>query len=132
MTRASLSRAAIVIDAVGISAQFGNRLARTIRWEEVTQIVKSRVPSGAGTYSNKYRVMARDRGVICRYFVNVCGDIVFDERIQNSRRLLDELNVLAVAHSIPLRAWDLQAIAQKEARGDKQLRGSSEVTVEKF
>lgn len=106
---------------------------RFIGWADVKKIVKTRAPIGVGRYSDRFQVYSKDRGIICRFFLNVCGNITFDERICRVRRLLDQINLQAQEHAIPFFVWDLQAIAKRRrVPGEKRERGRTELPLTEF
>jgi hypothetical protein len=113
LTRACLSRATIVLSDSGIAALFWGVRTRFVRWHDVKKIIKTRTPIGLGYYTDQFRVYSEDRRIICRYLLNVCGNIAFDENIGEARQLLDQINLQAREHDIPLLVWDLQALAKQ-------------------
>jgi len=86
---------------------------KSIRWEDIKRIRKVRVTNGYN-YVDNFRVVDRmPRGLICRFFVNLCGDIVFNHEISDLRGLLEQVNSFARQHNIPLFVWDTEAAGAK-------------------
>lgn len=115
MTRVALTRAAIRLDDAGVGAEILGIRTRFISWNSAKKIVKIRAPVAYGTYINSFQVYSDDHGIVCRFLVNVCGNIAFDERIGGARELLDHINIQAREHDIPLFAWDLETNAQRRS-----------------
>jgi len=136
--RALLSKASIILDEAGISARAPGMKTKSIRWANVKRIRQLRLTLGHG-YVSSFRVYeARKQSVICNFFLNVCGDIVFNQDIRGLRDLLDQVNLYARKHNIPLVVSDSQSNSArptplKGAGYWKELRTPvPEATVEEF
>jgi len=136
--RALLSKACIVLDETGISAKALGMRTKSIRWGNVKKIRKLSLTLGHG-YVSSFRIYeARKHNIICNFFLNVCGDIVFNQDIRGLRDLLDQVNFYAREHNIPLVVSDSQSKAARLAplRGVEYWRGLRtkvpETTVEEF
>ena len=57
----------------------------------------------------KYTVYEEGDGSVCKYFVNLCRNVEFDQELINVRELLGQINIRARLHNIPLVLWDVQA-----------------------
>jgi hypothetical protein len=133
LSRSCLSRATILISNDGLAALIFGYQTRFIGWRDMTKIVKERLPVGGGYYSDTFIVYAGRRSFVCRPLLNICGNLVFDERIGGLRDLLDQINLHALEYAIPLFVWDLQTVAEQPPFVKRAgHRGKSELPVAKF
>ena len=110
LVRAVLSRASIVVSEADISATFFGLKIKSIEWTNIQKITKSRVYNGYA-YTDIFHVQDRDHQAICRFLINLCGNLVFTQDIHTLRGLLSEVNLYAKRHNIPLAVWDTEAAA---------------------
>jgi hypothetical protein len=111
--RSLLSRASIAVDNRRIAACVLGIETKAIRWEDIKKVRKVRVTNGYA-YVDSFHVMDRKpRNLICRLFVNLCGDIVFTQDISDLRSLLQQLNFYAQQHEILLVVWDTEAAVDR-------------------
>jgi hypothetical protein len=111
-----LTRTSIVIDEGGVSASaFGMRLKST-QWGEVKRIRKTRSPGYSGHCTVSFQIEDENtHPAVCRFFVNVCGNVAFTQEIRGLRDLLDQINFYAREYKISLVVWDIQAAGAKLA-----------------
>ena len=128
-SRIFFCRASIQVDDAGIAAFLFGFRTRYLPWSNVRKIRKARIYTGRATVE-KYTIYEGNASRVCAYFVNLCRNVEFDQEIINVRRLLDELNLQARLHSIPLVLWDVQtavdALATDRAP-DKWKRGTRNI-----
>src|ERR1051326_7790142 len=88
----SLMCSSITIDDEGIgSRNFGRRL-KFIRWQDVTKVRKiRRWNAGSRSYENVFHVFDRDFSGLRERMVNLRGPIVFTDKIDRLRELLDTI-----------------------------------------
>jgi hypothetical protein len=130
--RTFLSRSSILLDDQLIAAcMFGFR-TKVIKWQDVAKIKKIRGTNGY-TYVDSYQLFdRRSHNLICRFLlVNLCGSILFTQEIHNLEGLVQEINLHARRHAIPLVMWDAEATANLRAKEWSVLR-VEEVPVDEF
>jgi hypothetical protein len=100
---------------MGISAKALGIRTRAIKWRDVKKIRKARVTNGY-VYVENFNIQdSKKHDVVCRFFVNFCGNIAFSQDIRGLRNLLNRVNFYARQHEIPLVIWDTEAAAAKLA-----------------
>jgi hypothetical protein len=105
----------IVVSDGGISAHNFGRMLKFIRWENVKKIDKVRQwNAGSRSYSEVFHVFDGDFSAFERRMVNFRGPIVFTDRIEGLRMLLDKVNEYARQHQFPLVVLD-QEVARMHA-----------------
>jgi hypothetical protein len=113
---ALLSRQTLIVDEAGVSARVMGVRAKTLGWGQVGKISKRRSIGYGGVYTETFQIQdATEHSLICRYFVNFCGNIAFTEDIRCLRDLLDQLNFYARQYKIPLVVIDGEAAAGRSA-----------------
>jgi hypothetical protein len=110
LVRAVLSRVSIVVSEVKIAATLFGLQIKSIEWTNIQKIIKSRVYNGYA-YIDIFHVQDRNHNSICKFFINLCGNLVFTQDIHNLRGLLSEVNLYARRHNIPLAVWNTEAAA---------------------
>ena len=135
--RATMCRASIKINEDGIAAFIFGFEAKTISWKNMTKIRKTRVTNGYN-YVDSFSVFDGNHSLICRYFVNVCGGIMFSQDIRGLRDLLDKVSFYARRYEVPLVVLDTEAAAKEFARDQapgrwkRGMAKSAEVRVSEF
>jgi hypothetical protein len=109
----ALSRATIVVDDRHIAAYMFGIQTKAIRWQDIKKIRKQRVYNGYNYVDSFHVVDRRPRSLICKFFANVCGDIVVCHEISNLSGLLQQINSFARQYDIPLVVWDTEAAGAK-------------------
>ena len=112
---ALLSRTSIAVDEQCIaSCLFGIRI-KVIRWRDAARIRKVRVTNGY-SYVDSYHVVGRNPdNLVCRYFSNLCANIVFTQEIRKLSSVIGEINEHARRFAIPLVVSDAEAAAKLRA-----------------
>ena len=111
-SRIFFCRASIQVDDAGIAAFLFGIRTRYTRWPDIRKIRKARIHTGRAIVE-KYTIYERNGNVVCRYFVNLCSNIEFDQELTGVKDLLGMINVQARLNNIPLVLWDVQAGVEK-------------------
>ena len=102
-----LSRAAIIITDDSVSAAIFGMTIRTLGWQQVRKINKFKTRLGNGKFKVYYFIKDQDHGFICKFLVNLCGDISFGDDIPGLDSLLEQINFYVRRYNIPLTSSDL-------------------------
>ncbi len=116
--RAVLTRCSVAVNDAGISAVIFGVATKRIRWSDVTKVRKMRVYISMA-FVDGFVVFENHHGLICRFFVNICGSVGFSESINECRELLDLINQYAQLHDIPLTVIDVEKMRNDLARDTK-------------
>jgi hypothetical protein len=101
-------RIPILVSEEGVSAKIFGMTLKRIDWAYVHEIRK--IQSGFGLV-DAIQIFNRKPRLPCAIFFNLCGPIVFTQRISEYQDLLDRVNRHAQQHRIPLFFMDQKVAA---------------------